>query len=143
MDRSFTLDELWDIGIAAAKGCNGLCYHPCCDVWTTRAAKAIRSSHFSSKQWRQIILSLDRSVEDKKLAFQGKMAEEGWRLPALLNYACKFQPPQSVGPQTLPIQLSQHQPLALTQVELATLDFVLPGQNTSQMITPSGSSLLT
>ncbi len=143
MDRSLTIEELWDTAAAAAGSRNGLCYHPCCDVWTTRAAKTKRASHSRTKQWRQIILSLDRSVEDRKLALQGKMIEEGWRLPALLNHACTFQPPQTVGQLAHHNPLLQPQPPAITQVDLATLDFVLPGQTSSQMVTPSGSSLLT
>ena len=91
--------ELWSIATSAASACNGLVHHPCCDVWTTRAAKLKRASHRTKIQWREILNSLDKSCEDKKQALLAKMTEEGWRLPALLNEACKYQLSQPPRPR--------------------------------------------
>ncbi len=138
-----TFDQLWDKANSTNSVGNGLCYHPCCDIWTTRAAKAKRTSHKQLLHWRQVLNSLDKSVEDKKLALQGKMAEEGWRLPALLNEPCRYQQTHTLAQQTQSNQLNPPWQPFTTQPGLATLDFVIPTQITSQMVTPSGSSLLT
>lgn len=85
---------LWTMATAAATTHNGLCYHPCCDVWTTKSAKLKRASHKAKIQWRQIINSLGRPCENKKQAFLAKMTEEGWRVPALFNKPCDFSFPK-------------------------------------------------
>lgn len=99
MSKLLNFEQLWELANSAAKACNGINYHPCCDVWTTKASKLKRSSHIRSIQWRRIIQSLKKPLDDKKLALQEKMAGEGWRLPALLNQPCKYQLPQTAGPQ--------------------------------------------
>jgi len=96
MQKTLAFNELWKTADTAAKGCNGLCHHPCCDVWTTRAAKTKRASHPRTTQWRQLILTLDKTIEDKKQALLAKMTEEGWRLPALLNEVCQAQSPPTL-----------------------------------------------
>lgn len=100
MSRTLGLEQLWEMASSTANSRNGLFYHPCCDVWSTRASKAKRASHSKHLQWRQITSTLDKSVEDKKQALLAKMTEGGWRLPALLNEACHFKPKRSFQQET-------------------------------------------
>ena len=88
MGRLLTFQELWDFTQAQNKHCNGVYYHPCCNIWTTRNSKTNRSSHKLHFNWKQIMASLPKDTEDKKQALQAKMIEEGWALPALLNKPC-------------------------------------------------------
>lgn len=85
-------DELWELANAVKHGGNSLYYHPCCDVWTSRGSAAKRASHSRHIKWGRLILTLDKNTEDKKLALHGKMIEESWRLPAVLNDSCQSQP---------------------------------------------------
>lgn len=91
MRKTLTFEELWAIATTAAKACNGLTYHNCCDIWTSRSAKASRDSHRQKLQWKNIISTLDKTIEDKKQGLLAKMTEEGWRLPAVLNEACQVR----------------------------------------------------
>lgn len=91
MSKLLTFEELWTLAVRVAFKCNGLCYHPCCDVWTTRSSKLKRASHRDSVQWRKVILNLGHSCEEKKQALLSKMSQENWRIPALLNESCKLQ----------------------------------------------------
>ena len=86
--RTLSLDQLWEIANASAKSCNGITYHPCCDTWSTRAAKMKRASHTMIIHWRQITASLDKASDDKKGALLAKMVEEGWKIPVILNKPC-------------------------------------------------------
>lgn len=90
--RNLTFDQLWDKANSAKQGSNGLYYHPCCDIWTTRGSEAKRASHSKHFHWRQLISTLDKSCEDKKKALLAKMAEEDWRVPIVLNEACQVRP---------------------------------------------------
>lgn len=89
MSQLLTFNQLWDLATRVARKCNGLCYHPCCDVWTTRSSKSKRASHSHALQWRKIILSLACCSGDKKEALLAKMSQEDWRVPAVLNEHCK------------------------------------------------------
>ena len=96
MAEPLSFNELWELAVAANKAANGIYYHPCCDVWTTRGSVAKRSSHLKKLQWRKLISTLDKSCEDKKQALLAKMIEEGWRVPAVLNKLCECHLRQSV-----------------------------------------------
>ena len=99
MDKFLDFCDFWHLADPTRHGGNGLYYHPCCDVWTTRNAKAKRASHLKQLKWRQIAASLDRSVDDKKSALLAKMKEEGWRVPILINQLCSARPKSSADPQ--------------------------------------------
>lgn len=99
MDSSLTFDQLWNKLAIHKEAGNCLLYHPCCGVWTTKAAKVKRASHRQSWKWRQIAASLDKSASDIKQAFHAKMTEEGWRLPAVLNKRCTSLPTPFLVPQ--------------------------------------------
>ena len=143
MATLLTFDELWAKINSAHKAGNSFYYHPCCDVWTTRASKAKRASHTSHLQWKQISATLDKSVEDKKQALQAKMIEECWRLPSVVNGPCSRQPNQSSGHQ-LPFNLyNQDQPQQCVQAGLAEQDFIYPSQTAAEMTTISGACCLT
>jgi len=137
MRRLVEFETLWTTGIASAKACNGICYHPCCDVWTTKGAKTIRKSHVKAQQWRNLLLTLDKSVEDKKQALLSKMTEEGWRLPAVLNETCQARPAPTFQQQTaFRLRQPDIQPQDL-QAGFSSLDFVYPDQLPFELVTPS------
>jgi hypothetical protein len=92
MERKLTFEQLWDLSQSVLTSCNGLYYHLCCDIWTTRSSKVKRNSHSKKASWRKIISTLDRTIEDKKLALLAKMIEEGWKIPVTLNEPCQVQP---------------------------------------------------
>jgi hypothetical protein len=131
MTKNMAFDPLWTLATAAARAHNGLAYHPCCDVWTSKASNAIRNSHKQKLQWKNLLSTLDKAAEDKKQALLGKMTEEGWRIPVVLNQACVCQPAQIVPRQSTfkPFQLNL-QPQDL-QASFASQDFALTGPNSS------------
>lgn len=143
MARFLPFDTFWDLALAQNNTSNGLYYHPCCDVWTTRAAKAKRASHKDNINWRRALNSLDKSVDDKKHALLAKMTEEGWRLPVVLNEACKAMLPQTLQQQSafrphIPVQPPQDlQPI------IADQDFIYPDQLPLGLITPSSNHYFT
>lgn len=89
--KLYPFDKLWELANAVKSGGNSLYYHPCCDVWTSRGSAAKRASYSRHLKWGRLLLNLDKNIEDKKLALLGKMTEEGWRLPAVLNNSCDPQ----------------------------------------------------
>ena len=144
--RTLNLDQLWEIANASAKSCNGLMYHPCCDIWSTRAAKVKRASHTKSLHWRQITASLDKASDDKKGALLAKMTEEGWQLPVVLNKSCQPQPRLTVEPQ---FPFRPHNPDHLSQdfrTSIAPIEFSeyipnhLPNQDQGMLIIISSFS---
>jgi hypothetical protein len=98
MSRILAFEEFWQVANPIHHGGNGLYYHPCCNIWTTRASKSKRASHTQHLQWRQIMDSLPKDIIDKKQALQAKMIEEGWSIPVLLNEACKIQQLPHIAP---------------------------------------------
>lgn len=129
-----TFSQLWDLAESAKSGGNSICYHPCCDVWTSRGAIAKRASHTKFLKWGRLLLSLGKT-DDKKQALQAKMAEEGWRQPSVLNQTCRSQLKQALPLQTA---FTHHQPdipLHDTQADLTPLDLFLlsPLQHTQQL----------
>ena len=95
MPTPLPFEELWRVATAAAAARNGLCYHPCCDVWTTRSAKLKRDSHKQKLLWQNLMSMLDKSVADKKKALEAKMVEERWRLHVVLNESCRLRTKKS------------------------------------------------
>ena len=142
MRKTLTFDELWKMAETAARSCNGLTYHHCCDVWTSRSAKVSRDSHKQKLHWKNLLSTLNKQAEDKKQALLAKMTEEGWRLPAVLNETCQAQPRQLFGPQALSNHFSESVQPASLQPGLADYLFLLPGQTSSQVVTPSGTLTL-
>ena len=91
MAKERDFDDLWAHGLSQAKSRNGLFYHSCCDVWTSRGAEKSRSSHTKKLRWTILMASLKTTgEEEKKTLLRAKMTEEGWRLPAIMNQACKY-----------------------------------------------------
>ena len=126
MATNLSFDSFWDKAILSDSSFNGLVYHSCCDVWTSRSSKAKRASHIYQLPWRKVISSLDKSCEDKKQALLAKMTEEGWRLPALLNEYCKCQPRSRVQ-SNHPFKLPQpDQPPEQLQLSLSPQGFFDP-----------------
>ncbi len=78
-------DDLWKRAIKDVKARNGMSYHSCCDVWTTRPRKAFAESHIRTIRFQRLISTLEGSIDEKKKALKAKMIEEGFRLPALIN----------------------------------------------------------
>ena len=89
---ALSFEELWKKLSEGKTAGNTLYYHPCCDVWTSKNSKTKRASHAKQMPFRRIMSILDKSIEDKKQALMVKMAEEGWRIPAVLNEGCKMKP---------------------------------------------------
>lgn len=118
-----TFEQLWEKVNASS---NGIYYHLCCDVWTTRSSKAKRASHIKFLQWRKIMASLDKNMDDKKQALLAKMTEEGWRNPVVVNQVCQTQPATTV-PTQFPFRLHNQslQPQDL-HVRLVPTNFTLP-----------------
>lgn len=115
MDRLLSFLDLWNLAIERNKYGNGLFYHPCCDIWTTRNSKTNRASHKLHINWKQLMASFPRETLDKKQALQAKMVEKGWRIPVLVNQPCKTR---AVGyPPLLPFK--PHFPQAQTPFPLA------------------------
>lgn len=94
-------NKFWVKAVDADKSYNGFEYHSCCDSWSTRCPKSKRSTHKNHLPWRKLMTLLDKNTEDKKQALLGKMTEEGWKLPIVLNQICQVH-----SAPTLPAQLS-------------------------------------
>lgn len=92
MSLSLPFDEFWSFAQARLQQRNYLSYHRCCDSWSTRNSKYIKESHSSMIHWREIMATLDRSIEDKKQALQAMMVEEGWQIPVVVNKHCLLNP---------------------------------------------------
>ena len=95
--KFLTFDELWAMGNSGSIGGNTLYYHPCCDVWTSKAAKSKRASHAKYLRWGEILLTLDKNIEDKKQALQAKMIEDNMTRSIILNQRCKHNLGSVVG----------------------------------------------
>ena len=98
--KTLTFEQLWSLATSVIHGGNGLYYHPCCDIWTTRGSITKRSSHSKSLHWRKLLSTLDKSIDDKKQALFAKMTKEDWRLPALLNETCHPRARPTLQPQS-------------------------------------------
>ena len=136
--KLLTFDELWQMADSGSIAGNSVYYHPCCDVWTTKASKAKRASHSKYLKWGKLLLTLDKSFEDKKQALHVKMIEERWRLPALLNEACQNQPAPKPSPQhtfNTPPQPAQPEHF---ETSVAGRGFDQPVLNLAEIVTPSG-----
>ena len=88
MDTSLDFEAFWILASSQAQSRNTLAYHQCCDVWTTRNSKKARTSHKHITHWIQVMLSLGRSVPDKKQALLAKLTEERRRTTVLMNFKC-------------------------------------------------------
>ena len=126
MDAHAPFDQFWTYICQLNKQGNNLCYHPCCDVWTSRYAETKKASHTKTIQWKELVLTLDRSAADKKQALQAKMIEEGMQVPIKLNEYCKHNSEASVRSKRgrkAQQKVSQPEPL---QPSLVSQDFVAP-----------------
>lgn len=137
MLKTVAFDKFWDDAVAAVKGCNGYCYHPCCDVWTTRSAIAKRDTHLKQIQWRKLVPASGKIDEQKKQDLLAKMNENGWQIPIVLNDSCKVQPIQTPQQQTTIQRHLPNIPPQDLQADPASLDFVFPGQLPFELTTPS------
>lgn len=133
-------DELWRLATKADKSFNGLCYHQCCDTWTTRGAEAKRATHKEKIKWRKLMSTLDKSCEDKKQALRAKMAEERWKLPVVFNEACKVRPNPS---QQQQLAFRLYQPQDLQTPPLLHNRQTFPWQGAPEEATPSSQIILT
>lgn len=143
MSRHLTFEELWERINSVNHSFNGLNYHPCCDVWTTRSSKTKRATHKTHLHWRQITALLDKSFEDKKQALLAKMTEEEWRLPALLNEFCQVRPGPIFQQQSA---FRLHQPDIQPQdleADFSPRNYVFEGQVPSELVSASGNQLFT
>jgi hypothetical protein len=129
MSRTLAFDEFWSLGISSASAHHGIAYHPCCDVWTTKSAKTKRNSHPRKLQWKQIISSLGKNIEDKKQALLIKMTEDSWQIPVVLNEACQIRPQLTIQPQSAFKLHNPHQAPQGLRHSLAPQDFTHPGQD--------------
>jgi hypothetical protein len=126
MEKVYSFDDFWAIAEEQIKNCNGIYYHPCCDVWTTRNSKAKRASHNQFIQWQKLISKLGRSTENKKQAFKAKMVEERMQIPVVLNKLCSAQPKQNLS-RIFPFKLQNPTPLpSATQTDLTTQNLTHP-----------------
>ena len=89
MSKVLPFEDFWKLANPLNHGGNGLAYHACCDVWTTRNTKNKRASHTHTLQWRQIAATFDKAVDDKKKALEIKMSQERWQIPIILNKTCR------------------------------------------------------
>ena len=89
MVKHLDFDSFYQLATDSNRTCNSLSYHSCCDVWSKRGSKRLRSSHRQELKWGQVMTSLLKDFPDKKLALQAKMVEEGWRMPVLVNQPCQ------------------------------------------------------
>ena len=124
-------DKLWELANAVKSGGNSLYYHPCCDVWTSRGSAAKRASHSRHLKWGRLLLNLDKNIEDKKIALLGKMTEEGWRLPAVLNNSCHPQPRSTTQMQNAFRLHIPDLPQQDFQPSIASGNFILPSLDAS------------
>lgn len=136
-------EDFWKMAIKANTGGNGLCYHECCDVWTTRAARIMRDSHQTKLSWRKFMADVDKSVDDGMVAFRAKLAQNNWRSDVVVNKSCRFQSAKS-GLQQSGFRLRQSdiQPQDV-QAGLSSLDFAYPGQLLSGLVSPLSIHYLT
>ena len=81
-------DTFYELALSKALQRNSLNYHPCCDSWATRNVKSKKLTHSKTMSWKEIIMTLDKSAEDKKGAMNAMMNENGMQIPVLLNYPC-------------------------------------------------------
>jgi len=141
-------DEFWDYSTERANAYNDLCYHPCCDVWTTRNSKRARNSHRQQTRWRALLSSLDPRQPDKKQALHAKMIEEGWSIPVLLNDICREQlprrPPAQASAFKHHVPGSPKQPSGATNGQESPLHppWVLPSPQTPLEEVKEGSNQL-
>lgn len=91
MKKVFSFDDFWEASDAAAKAHNGFCYHPCCDIWTSRSGKSARATHTKTLKWKEITRTLDKLTDNKKQDLLAKMTEEGWQVPVILNESCRVR----------------------------------------------------
>lgn len=106
MEKTLPFEDFWKFTEAQNKNGNGLYYHPCCDVWSTRNSKAKRASHSQFFQWQKIISTLDRSISNKKQALQAMMHETGIKIPVVVNKAC-FNKSSTISSKISPNKLQE------------------------------------
>lgn len=143
MHKEYTFDDFWDKIKQAASGGNGYYHHPCCNVWTSRSATAIRATHRKTLRWGEVISNLDKTTDDKKAALRAKLIEDELGLDIIVNTPCQHQ----LSP--IPHHKSAfrfHQPVLLPQ-DLQTgpspHSFAFYDQAPSELTTPSSSTLFT
>lgn len=129
MESFLSFNDFWALSIHKLENRNSLSYHACCDIWTTRNCKSTRSSHKLETKWTELISTLDKATEDKKVALLGKMIEEGMQIPVVINKPCQHNPNASVasGRGRKPQKLSAH-PQNL-QTSPAPRDLIPPSQH--------------
>lgn len=123
---------------SADRSYNGIVYHCCCDLWTSRGAESKRVTHKSHLSWKKIIASLDKTTVEKKEALLAKMIEEGWRVPVVFNEACQFQQRSNFAQQATFNTLFQPTQLGHLQPSLADQDYEQPALHPTEIVTPSG-----
>lgn len=140
MSLSLSYNDFWRFAMERLKQRNYLSYHPCCDVWTTRNSKCIKETHTSVTSWKEVMATLDKSVEDGQVALQAKMLEEGWQIPVVVNKPCRLNPNSSLagkrGPKTKYKQVFIEPPFSGQMVP----DYELPDQSPMDKMHPSGNS---
>ena len=87
---SLSFEEFWELAERVKAQNNALTYHPCCDVWTTRRAVAVKASHVTTLNWKNFVSTLSKSARDKKQAFHAKIIEENMQIPIQINQICKL-----------------------------------------------------
>lgn len=103
MENDLPFDQFWELASKKNMKGNALAYHRCCDVWSTRNSKKFRDSHIEIALWRQVMMTLDRSIDDKKQALRTKLIEQRRRTTVIINQPCQVQ----VRPQLRPAFPSQ------------------------------------
>ena len=88
MPEELTFEKLWSLGTATKSSWNCIQYHPCCDSWTTRQAKASKGSHSESKKWKVVVKEAKQPGLERKESLLAMMRARGWRIPAMLNQTC-------------------------------------------------------
>lgn len=94
-----SFEAFWTFAATKAQQKNGLCYHKCCDIWTTRKSKFARASHNVSTTWAQFLSTLDRSDSDQKQVAQAKMIEDRMKIPVIMNKVCQCNSNRTIRPK--------------------------------------------
>jgi hypothetical protein len=81
-------DQFWELANRQSKQHNAPVYHACCDTWSTRGKKTIRSTHTKSLRWSQLMKSLNCTTEERKQALLAKLSFEQRRINIALNQRC-------------------------------------------------------
>ena len=83
-----TFDQFWTAISRSVTSCNYPTYHPCCQVWVSRAQKACRDSHREKISWGVAINSAGGIHADAKSLLKAHMLEHGWGEPIRFNTKC-------------------------------------------------------